>query len=209
MLKIIPAIASLLLVAGCSSMEIDNPGSDYYRPPAGSLVHLNQALTVPAQQTRVFIQHGKVVNGVDLYAPHCNFEVRTLKPTPRQIEPGTFAVTRVQPGGEQVVMQGGCSQDELEQNPAEAGSKCGAPGFHPVLSGSLTGRQVAGLPWHVLSDPPVITRFYHFYLASKAQPDVLRLTCHAAQDDAPRAQLPTFGEMQEALGGVATFEPAH
>jgi hypothetical protein len=71
------------------------------------------------------------------------------------------------------------------------------------------GWQVAGPAWTFsFGGPPVISRYYHFYLESKEQPGLMRLTCHAGQDDAPRANLPPLQEMQEALGDLVTIEPA-
>lgn len=175
-LKPLLLLASLLLLDGCVNQQIDNRDSHFYRPPVGSVFQLNQALTVPRQRTRVFMQHGQAVTQIDFYSPHCNFEVRNLKPETQQIEPGRFSVTRVQQGGEPVVQR--------------------------------DGWQLAGPAWAFsFGDPPVISRYYHFYLQSKEQPGVMRLTCHAGQADAPRAALPTLQEMQEAMGDLISIDP--
>ncbi len=177
MLKPLRPLAMLLSLAGCLSMQIDNPDSYFYRPPAGSVVQLNQALTVPRHRTRTFMQHGKRVMQLDLYTPHCNFEVRDLKQETQQIEPGRFIVSRIDQGGTPVVQR--------------------------------EGWKIAGPAWSLsFGDPPVISRYYYFYLESQEQPNVLRLSCYAGQADAPRAYLPTLQEMQEAMGDLVTIEPA-
>ncbi len=166
----------VLLLSGCGTGAVHDPASRYYRIPVGTQIKLHQPLSVPGGRTRLFLQRGVVLGGgLDQYHPSCNFELYTLSEQVRVIEPDVFMVVRVQRGFEEVVSLGGI--------------KLATVGYYPF-------------DWF---DAPMVSRFYHFYLGSDRQPDVLRLTCHGAFDEMPRADLPTLAEIHEALGAVATI----
>src|SRR5512143_4162142 len=69
-----------MTLASCAVSPVTDEGSQFYRLPVGTAVVLNQDLTVPAGNARVFLQRGKVVakNRLDVYQPDCNFEQRTV-----------------------------------------------------------------------------------------------------------------------------------
>lgn len=169
-----------LLLAGCAQLEsrVTSPDSIYFRPPVGSVVELRERLQVPAQRTRVFIQSGQVLvgGGVNTYYPSCNFEVRDLLTESQVIEAGSFTVEQVRRGSESVVRSGRVR---------------------------LAALQLTGI--RLFSDAPSIMRYYHFNLHSEQQPQVMRLTCRGGLDDSPRAEFPTWPEMQQALGEVVSF----
>lgn len=171
----------LLLLAGCAAHQGYGTLSSHERIAVGSRIILHRELTIPANQTRIFLQRGQVsVGGFDQYYPHCNFEVRSLSEMVRSIVPDDFTVTRVQEGFEEVV-----GLDESAKVAAlEAVSLYGVFG----------------------TDQSLVSRFVHFYLTSQHQPDVMRLTCHGAFDFRWDAELPTVAEIREALGEFATLE---
>jgi len=94
---IITALLAGQLTA-CSFTPEPGPDSVFYSPPVGSQLRLNVAITIPAHDTDIYIQDGKVQSSywsVDAYYPHCNFELRTRTAVARQVEPDTFIITRV------------------------------------------------------------------------------------------------------------------
>ena len=174
------AFSVLLLLTGCAQFRssIDSPDELFFRPPVGTVVELRQDLRVAPQRTRVFIQSGSVLGsgGINTYHPSCNFELRDLSPEPQVISAGNFTIERVRLGSESVVRAGTLQ---------------------------LASLRLAGYRHH--SDSQSIMRYYHFSLHSEQQPQVMRLTCRGGLDDSPKADYPTWPEIQQALGTVVGF----
>ncbi len=167
-----------LLVAACSQTEWvrQDTSSTLYLPPTGTLVELKRPLTVPPGRARVFLQGGEVSQGIDQYAPNCNFEIRQLSEQPQVISPETFLVVRVQRVTEQVVQS-----------------------TEPIR---VAGIGFAGLDAD--SGQSMLVRGVHLWFGSDTQPDVMRLTCRGGFDEPWRADLPSIDEMREALRGYAS-----
>lgn len=168
-----------LLLAGCgqSGLVRKDTASPLYLPPVGTRIELQNPLTVAPGRTRVFLQRGKTRQGVDQYLPNCNFEIRKLSEQPQVISPETFLVVKVQRVTEEVVQL-----------------------TRPVV---VAGIGLAGMDAD--SGQPMIVRGVHLWIGSDTQPDVMRMTCRGAFDDAWRAQLPSIDEMREALGDYASL----
>lgn len=93
----------LLLCCAVLLWSCDTPGSygpetPYYRFPAGSRLVLERALEIPANWATVRIQNGRVAafGHVQEYAPHCIFEINTVRAEPQRVEPDTFAIVKVE-----------------------------------------------------------------------------------------------------------------
>jgi hypothetical protein len=170
----------LLLISACSGqgMSRNDPHSTLYPPPVGSKVLLHQALEVPANQSRVFLQQGEVVSkkSLDRYVPNCNFEVRSLEQKPRVIEPGEYPVVKVRLQTEEVVW-------------LESGMKLAFAGAGRWFSGQS-----------------MVSRAVHLTLGSDLQPDLMRLTCRGAFDEPAEADLPSITQIDQALGKLAQLE---
>ena len=166
-----------LLAAACSQSRWvkPDPASHYYLPPVGTQVELKRPLTVPPGHTRVFLQGGKVSQGLDQYAPNCNFEIRTLSEQPQVISPETFLVVKVQRLTEEVV--------QLNR---------------PLL---VASRGFAGLGRD--GGQPMIVQGVHLWFGSDIQPGVMRMTCRGAFDDPWDVEWPSINEMRTALGDYA------
>ena len=71
---IFPLLVMILTLTACQSIPrgYDSPQS---LPPVGSIIELNQPLTVPSNSTRVYIQDGSTRNfdNVDIHYPSCHF----------------------------------------------------------------------------------------------------------------------------------------
>ena len=89
-------ISALLLVA-CESQVVKDENSQFYSVPLGSEFVLNREISIPADNTSVYLQHGKVVasRDVDFYKPHCKFELYTISTKARVVKPDTFVVIKI------------------------------------------------------------------------------------------------------------------
>ena len=178
-MKVIASLLASGLLTACTQnlgVKADTAYA-WYLPPVGSTIELHRSLQLPGGHTRVFLQRGEVVakQAFDRYQPSCSFEIRSLAETPRQIDPETFLITRVQRTTEEVV-----ERDE------------------PIM---LAAWNFVGID----DGPPMVTRGVHLWISSDLQPDVMRLTCHGAFDDPPEALPPSIDEMRGALGSYASL----
>jgi hypothetical protein len=178
--RLLLLIIATLLLAGCGTRHALYGEYPYYQvTPGASSVLLHQPIRLRSGDARVFIQGGEVLKlrWINQYAPSCNFEVRSLGDEPREILPGRFTITRVDSGEEQVVSLGGVR---------------------------LAALHVAGLFRH--DGSATVSRYFHFWLDSAEQPDVMRLTCRGVLADQHEAELPLMSEIAEALGEIASIE---
>ena len=171
-----------LILAGCGNMVSIEPDPDnrFYRPPAGTLVRINEELTVPARWARVFLQRGDAVAyaDVDRYHPSCDFELSTVEDGTQSIKPGSFTVINVQGGTQEIV----------RNRPEHYASR-----WLLAYSGSGSGGQY------------MIMHTVRMRLESEEQPGMYVLTCRGALDDPPNAREPSISEMRMALGDKATI----
>lgn len=88
----------VFMLVGCETPSNYGPDSPYYRYPSGSKLVLNQVLEIPANWATARLQYGKVVpfGHVQEYAPHCIFEINTVREMPQRVEPDTFEIIKVQ-----------------------------------------------------------------------------------------------------------------
>ena len=101
------ALLLALLAVGCSQryMVSDDLDYAYNLPPVGSTLEVKKPITVPAGEVRIFLQRGELFkkSDFDRYEPSCSLELRKLADVPREIQPGTFIVTKVERIMQQVV----------------------------------------------------------------------------------------------------------
>jgi hypothetical protein len=171
-------IATLLalLLTACSQHYLVNDDFDYpYNlPPVGSTLVLKKPITVPAGETRIFLQHGKLYRKADFdrYEASCSLELRKLADQPRRIEPDSFLVSRVQRLTQEVVQTGQPRRGLLKVAWDEGGK-------------------------------PMVVRGYHLWLGSARQPDVMRMTCRGYFNDINRADPPSLNDVIRSLGDYA------
>lgn len=97
-MRTLAVVTVTALLGACQSL----PG--YQRPtgptpqPRLTRVTLNQAVTVRADYASVYLQAGRILptNSAGEYYPHCIFELRTVAPRARTVQPDTFTVTGIQ-----------------------------------------------------------------------------------------------------------------
>ncbi len=169
-------------IAGCGQMITiePDPGSRYYMPPVGTVVRINEELTVPPGWARVFLQRGETVaySHIDLYYPSCNFELYTVDERPQLVKPGSFTIVHVARRDEEV---------------ARSGSVIYASRWMLADSGVDSG------------GPSMIMRTVRMKLESEEQPDMYMLTCRGALDNPPDAIEVSINEMRLALGDKAAI----
>ncbi len=88
-------LAGVLLLGGCHTLG--NPRQDFahrlIRP--GSELVLEQAITIPAEDTAVYVQGGRVVTVVNEMRPYCKFAVWTRLEEQQEVAPDRFVIRRV------------------------------------------------------------------------------------------------------------------
>jgi len=167
-------------LAACSSRPYP-VSSPYYTIPAGSKLVLKQALTIPANTGRVYIQYGKVVSPKlkdDFYA-NCWFLSWNVRDTAQVIEPDSFLITR---------------SDQLE------GIVSRTPDWQFAM------RDVSYVLNHSNDGGPMALVYStEMYIHSDKQPDIRRFVCSHWEDPIGARHL-TVAEMQKALGDIAEIQ---
>ena len=170
-------LASTLLLAGCSKSAAvrESAGGDFLQLQGATLV-LNQAVEVGPGKARVFIQDGRVLgNGFDHYRAHCGLEIRSVQHDGFVVQPDRFAITLVQGSLQQVVTRGAVQVASLSLASGIDGGN-GSSAYHEG---------------------------YHFWLESRQQPEVIRLSCYGVYAQPYELEPPTLQEIHEALGPLA------
>ncbi len=142
----------LIMLTACQGLPTKSEDSPYYDIPAGSILVLNETITIPAERTSVYLQNGKILHYsmVDPYYPHCQFDVRTIKDTSQIVSRDKFIIYKV-----------GHWTSAIDNGIKRVGLR--------ILSSGGNG----------LSPQTYATILY---LQSDRQPDVLTMTCQHWED---------------------------
>lgn len=180
------------ITQGCASgpYPVTSP---YYQIPPGSQLVLHQALTIPANRARVYLQYGRVVSekDKDRYQPNCWFLSWKLMETHQNIEPDTFVVVRSAKAEDYVKT---VSNIKLASRSIRVESGSGAS------IGISSGTGVFG------GDAPMATVFTtQLFIQSDKQPDIQMLEC-SHWDDPSSGEHLTVQQIQDALGSFATLQ---
>ncbi|MPQ76473.1 hypothetical protein [Hydrogenovibrio sp. JE_KL2] len=189
----IAAILSLGLTA-CSL----TPPKSVMDVQAEDSFQLNQALTVPANATRVFIQFGKVTtrSGFSRLDQHCELEVNQVKDHEQKILPDHFTVTKVR-----------ISSEMVAQNQKPVGKVL----FAEADNGIASDAQLSPMQLTVASDDNNRTETMDtvmIYLKpTDKNPGILRLTCAGSLSsgnlqDAPRSYRPEKAQINAILDPI-------
>lgn len=92
--RLVHPLLALALV-GCQALGTDDTR---LKLRSGSVVILNEAVTIPEGRAHIKLQGGAVVGRVNEYEVNCEFRFRDLGPT--RIEPSRFVVRRTGDGEE-------------------------------------------------------------------------------------------------------------
>lgn len=93
-MKFILIIISSLLISACvyTSSTVNDPGMMTIR--TGSILILNQSLTIPQGKARTGVQYGKAVTGVNVNEPYCEFLINTIAKTTTTLPAGSYRITK-------------------------------------------------------------------------------------------------------------------
>jgi hypothetical protein len=184
MWRFITLAAALSLLFGCQAGGVrSTAGAPYDLNLVGAQLLIEQPLTVPAGQARVFLQDGGVVGErglgrgrYDLYRPHCALEIDSVDHNGHTVPPGSFQITRVERNIVSVVRWEGVQ---------------------------LAATSLAFNPWSGRAD-----RYhdgYHFWLAADRPTEVRRLSCYGVYARPPDLYPPTLDEINRALGAAGAI----
>jgi len=100
------SLLSVAWLSACSQVPTKQQNADLEKI---SQVTLLQAITIPADSARVFIQNGKTVlrSEFDQYEPHCRFKVQSIKPDLQTLYPEAFEVFEQQNDEENIASSQG------------------------------------------------------------------------------------------------------
>jgi hypothetical protein len=168
------------ILAGCSSGPYP-ASSPYFTIPAGSMLVLNQELTIPPNAARIYIQYGKVVSSKqkDDYYAHCWFESWRVLDSAQTIRPDTFTITR------------SIQTDDVVQR--------GMTRRYAMLDTAYNSNSPEG------GGPMALVYSTEMLIHSDKQPDIRRFVCSHWENPDDARHL-TVGEMQKALGNIATIK---
>ncbi len=176
-------LLTAVLLGGCMSnpQVVNNTSSPYYKIPPGSLIRLEQPITIPTGRTRIWIQGGRIAGtGFNSFEPSCNVEVTYLNETgPQIVEPGEYRVTRTQFLREAISSSGQVMLAARGELLADAVDSGGDEFFYEG---------------------------YHLWVENPQQPDVRRFTCRGLYGFPYETRPPSIAEIRAALGSVATLE---
>ena len=90
-------LCAALLTACSNSQVIGNENSQFFSVSPGSTFELSREITIQPDQTSVYLQNGGIeaYENIDIFRPHCKFELYTISEQARTVKPDTFAVSRI------------------------------------------------------------------------------------------------------------------
>jgi hypothetical protein len=171
------------LLSACTAALVTDPNARNYVPTAGSKVTVKQRIEVPAGQTRIFLQRGKLIakaSQLDHYWPNCNFEINTLAETSRYIDAGVYTVRRTTRQEKEVV-------------------------WHQAKSIQLAAVGIGGVMAFGGHGAQLLFEEVKMTLQSAQPSDIRNLACRGVFTDPVLVEPPTLAEIREALGDYASI----
>lgn len=83
-----------LLVSACVSTSSAVNDPNMMTIQTGSILILNQSLTIPQGKARTGVQYGKAVTGVNVNEPYCEFLINTIAKTTTTLPAGSYRITK-------------------------------------------------------------------------------------------------------------------
>ena len=172
-----------LLLTACSANTVKDETSEFYAIPVGSLLELNEDVTINGDQVATYVQNGKLMSydDVDKYQPNCKFEIYTMSEKPRSVFADTFEIVKV--------------EDDIESSALKNNTQLAA------LDNTVSRRGMYGS----LDRSQVFNYATLLYLNSDKQKDVYRMTCQHWEDVMDDRHL-SISQMRSAMGDVFTLQ---
>lgn len=93
-MKFILIITFSLLMSACVSTSFTFKDPGMLAIQTGSILILNQSLTIQQGKARTGVQHGKAVTGVNMNEPYCEFLINTIAKTTTILPAGRYRITK-------------------------------------------------------------------------------------------------------------------
>ena len=90
-------VCAAWLTACSNSQVVGNEDSQFFSVSPGSTITLSREIVIQPNQTSVYLQKGSIepYSNIDIFRPHCKFELYTISEQARTIKPDTFVVIRI------------------------------------------------------------------------------------------------------------------
>ena len=188
-MKIISIVIAMILLTACQGQNTLIKSDDsYFKVSPYASIEITQELSVPANSARAYFQNGELLSytGINLYNISCEILINTVSESKQTIAPGVFNITSITQDESPIVMRKTLQVAALDF------------AYQQYARGGGSG------------SPVDIHRYFRFNLSaqdpSKQITQVRSLTCRGVQDEPYKASLPTFNEMQAALGQYVKFD---
>ena len=174
----------LALLAACAGNDVKDEDSAFYAVPKGSVLTLNQELTIAGDQVAVYVQDGQVMpyQHINKYRPNCKFEIYTMSEQARSVQPDRFEIIRV--------------VDDIESSGLQKNVQLASLDLHEGDN---------DLAMWLLDHSLVFNYATMMYLKSAKQKDVYRMTCQHCEAVADDKHL-SITQMRQAMGDVFTLK---
>ena len=174
----------LTLLAACASNDVKDEDSVFYAVPKGSVLSLNQEITIAGDQVAIYVQDGQVMPYQDInkYRPNCKFEIYTMSEQPRGVQPDRFEIIRV--------------VDDIESSEMKKSVQ---------LASLVLPEGDNDLAMWLLDHSLVFNYATMMYLKSDKQTDVYRMTCQHWEAVADDKHL-SITQMRQAMGEIFTLK---
>lgn len=174
-------ISSSFVLTACMHAPIKDTASPYYNPPVGSHFVLNQAITLPLGDSRVFFQQGQTsTRGFNRFEPHCQLDVKGFSDGNLTLEPKTYEITKVTYKTPFIVLT------------------------EPVRLASVT--QNIKLAMRDSDGPSEVIEVVEMIFKPSKENQALKLVCGGVQDTPSRTEPPSIDEIRFALGEKASLK---
>ena len=182
-IKLIYCISILAVLSACGYQNIKDEESIFYAVPVGSLLVLNQEVTISGDQVAIYVQNGEIMRYKDVnnYKPNCKFEIYTISEHQRTVQADTFEIIKV--------------EDEIESSSLQAN----------VQLAALDNLAANNIALGLLDHSQMFNYATMMYLSSDQQKDVYRMTCQHWEDIVDDRHL-TISQMRTAMGDVFTLK---
>lgn len=165
------------LLTACGPVTIRDTDNQLNIPIQDWQLVLHRGVTIPANRTRIFLQNGRLVYGINEFEPHCQIRVKTIAEHTQTIAADQFRIERVFGTEDQVVTSG---RIRLAANGGM------------VMAGGGNGNGESRIIY-----------LYFLTLKSDKQPQVSFLVCGGLLDEPPLADYPSVQDIRRSLGDVA------
>ncbi len=169
-------------LSACGPVTIKDTTTQSFTPLQRGVLELHLEVVIPANRTRVFLQQGRLLHGINEYYPHCQLRVRNILEQAQTVQADRFTFDKVFGTLDQVV-----SSDPVQVAAVGAAVIAGGGGNG---GGNGEGRQMY---------------MYFMALHSEQQPQVTFLVCGGALVEPAFAEYPSLQDIQTALGDYATL----